>query len=176
MATMRIAFSYALLQSRRARAMVKVVALTELHLLTAYPEGRAFVDWLARVGRALKTYLLLDSQSARDLADMIALLEQILMAFCFQATGTTEQDAQAVLLGRPDPGPRLRAAMADLQVGQCVARDRHRRLTVMEFDRLTQWIADTLSTDAADDTPDPTPPGDAHAGADSGTDRHANHR
>jgi hypothetical protein len=39
----------------------------------------------------------------------------------------------------------------------------------MEFDRLTQWIADTLSTDAADDTPDPTPPGDAHAGADSGT-------
>ena len=121
MATMRIAFSYALLQSRRARAMVKVVALTELHLLTAYPEGRAFVDWLARVGRALKTYLLLDSQSARDLADMVALLEQILMAFCFQATGTTEQNAQAVLLGRPDPGPRLRAAMADLQVGQCVA-------------------------------------------------------
>ena len=42
---------YALLQSRRAEAMVKVVALTELHLLTAYPEGRAFVDWLARVGR-----------------------------------------------------------------------------------------------------------------------------
>ena len=157
MATMRIAFSYALLQSRRARAMVKVVALTELHLLTAYPEGRAFVDWLARVGRALKTYLLLDSQSARDLADMIALLEQILMAFCFQATGTTEQDAQAVLLGRPDPGPRLRAAMADLHVGQCVARDRHRRLTVMEFDRLTQWIADTLSTDAATTTPPPPP-------------------
>ena len=154
MATMRIAFSYALLQSRRARAMVKVVALTELHLLTAYPEGRAFVDWLARVGRALKTYLLLDSQSARDLADMVALLEQILMAFCFQATGTTEQNAQAVLLGRPDPGPRLRAAMADLEVGQCVGRDRHRRLTVMEFDRLTQWIADTLSTDADDDTPD----------------------
>ena len=138
MATMRIAFSYALLQSRQARAMVKVVALTELHLLTAYPEGRAFVDWLARVGRALKTYLLLDSQSARDLADMVALLEQILMAFCFQATGTTEQDAQAVLLGRPEPGPRLRAAMAALEVGQCVGRDRHRRLTVMEFDRLTQ--------------------------------------
>ena len=35
MATMRIAFSYALLQSRRARAMVKVVALTELHLLAS---------------------------------------------------------------------------------------------------------------------------------------------
>ena len=169
MATMRIAFSYAMLQSRRARAMVKVVALTELHLLTAYPEGRAFVDWLARVGRALKTYLLLDSQSARDLADMIALLEQILMAFCFQATGATEQDAQAVLLGRPDPGPRLRAAMADLHVGQCVARDRHRRLTVMEFDRLTQRIADTLSTDAADDTPDTPPPGDTHPARDAGT-------
>src|SRR6185436_13704872 len=103
---------------------------------------------------ALKTYLLLDSQSARDLADMVALLEQILMAFCFQATGTTEQNAQAVLLGRPDPGPRLRAAMATLKVGQCVGRDRHRRLTVMEFDRLTQWIANTLSTDADDDTPD----------------------
>ena len=123
MATLRIAFSYALLQSRRARAMVKAVALTELHLLTAYPEGRAFVDWFARVGRALKTYLLLDSQSARDLADMVALLEQILMAFCFQATGTAEQNAASRAAGRPDPGPRLRAAMAGLQVGQCVARD-----------------------------------------------------
>jgi hypothetical protein len=102
---------------------------------------------------------------------MIALLEQILMAFCFRATGATEQDAQAVLLGRPDPGPRLRTAMADLQVGQCVARDRHRRLTVMEFDRLTQWIADTLSTDAADDTADPTPQPqrDGQTGSDAGT-------
>ena len=25
----------------------------------------------------------------------------------------------------------------------------------MEFDRLTKWIADTLSTDADDDSPDP---------------------
>jgi len=70
-------------------------------------------------------------------------------------------------LGRPDPGPRLRAAMADLHVGQCVARDRHRRLTVMEFDRLTQWIADTLSTDAADDTDATTSEQHAPAGHDA---------
>jgi hypothetical protein len=152
MATMRVALAFALHQSRQVRQLKKAVALPELHLLTRYPEGRQFVDWLCRVGRALQTFVLLDSQSALDLAQIPALVEQIVMAFCFRATTTAEQDAQGTLIGRPHPGPELRAALTTLGTGQCVAMDRHRRLTTLEFDRLTTWLADTLNTDP--DNPD----------------------
>ncbi|GLZ28146.1 hypothetical protein Lesp02_03360 [Lentzea sp. NBRC 105346] len=150
--TFRLALSYALLQSRHIREIPKVVALTELHLITGYPEGKSLIEWLARVGRALKTYLLLDSQSAQDLAQITALIEQLVMSFAFEATGKAEQDAQAVLLHRPNPGPRLRAAQAALGPGQCVVRDRYNRLGLISFDRLTEWIATTLSTDAGEDS------------------------
>ncbi|WP_436501811.1 ATP-binding protein [Actinokineospora sp. HUAS TT18] len=150
-ATFRMALSYALHQSRRVRELKKLVALTELHLITGYPEGRAFVEWQARTGRALQVWLLLDSQSARDLAGMTGLIEQLVMSFAFRATTRDEQDAQAVLLGRAEPGPRLRHMQSQLRTGQCVMRDRHGRLAPIEFDRLTQWIADALSTDAGED-------------------------
>lgn len=150
--TFRVSLGYALMQSRNVRELPKLVALTELHLITGYPEGRAFVEWLARVGRALKTYLLLDSQSAQDMALMTGLIEQLVMSFAFEATGTAEQDAQAVLLRRPEPGPRLRQAQAFLGPGEAVMRDRHNRLGLVAFDLLTEWIAETLSTDAGEDS------------------------
>jgi hypothetical protein len=164
MATLRVALAYALHQSRRVRELKKVVALPELHLLANYPEGLQFIEWLCRVGRALQTYVLLDSQSARDLAKHVALVEQILMAFCFRATTQVEQDAQGLLLGRPDPGPQLRDAMSSLGVGECVAMDRHRRLTVVQFDRLTIDIAARLSTDAGDDSAELVTPFTARSG------------
>lgn len=165
--TFRMALSYALHQSRRVREMKKLVALTELHLVTGYPEGRAFVEWLARTGRAMQVWLLLDSQSARDLAGMTGLIEQLVMSFAFRATTRDEQDAQAALLGRPDPGPRLRLMQSALRTGQCVMRDRHGRLAPIEFDRLASWIADALSTDAGEDTPDtPVDPADKEPATD----------
>lgn len=156
MATFRTSLAYALHQSRHQPEIPKWVCLTELHLLTAYPEGKAFVEWLARAGRALKLGLFLDSQSATDLAGIPGLVEQILCSFAFRADGRAEQDAQAALLHRPEPGPQLRAAQAGLGTGQCVVRDRDNQLGVMAFDRLTRWIAETLSTDAGLDTGDYT--------------------
>jgi len=152
--TFRVSLSYALQQSRRVRQLKKLVALTELHLITGYPEGKAFVEWIARTGRALQVFQLLDTQAAADLADVTALQEQLVMSFAFQATGRAEQDAQAILLGRPEPGPRLRHAQATLSTGQCVMRDRYGRLSLVEFDRLTGWIAQSLATDAGEDSVD----------------------
>ena len=152
MTAFRVALQYALQVSRTVRELKKLVALTELHLITSTDEGRAVVQWLARTGRALQTWLLLDSQAAADLAAVTGLVEQLVMSFAFRAVGRTEQDAQAALLGRPEPGPRLRAAQAGLATGQCVMRDRHGRLGLIEFDRLTSQIATALSTDAGEDT------------------------
>ncbi|TDQ00600.1 ATP-binding protein [Labedaea rhizosphaerae] len=154
--TFRMALSYGLQQSRNVRALKKLVALTELHLITGYPEGKAFVEWLARTGRALQVWLLLDTQAAHDLAQLTGLTEQLVMSFAFRAVSTAEQDAQAALLGRPEPGPRLRQMQRSLSTGQCIMRDRNGRLAPVQFDRLTQWIANALSTDAAEDTADAT--------------------
>ncbi|MFE9751019.1 ATP-binding protein [Saccharothrix saharensis] len=154
MTTFRTSTAYALMQSRHVRELIKLVALTELHRITAYPEGRSLVQWLARTGRALKTYLLLDSQSAIEMAAIEGLVEQLVMSAAFEALGQEEQRAQAVLLHRPDAGPRLRQAQGMLGPGECVMRDRHNRLGLVAFDRLTEWIADTLSTDAAEDSAD----------------------
>lgn len=154
MTTFRVALHYALQQSRNVRHLKKLVALTELHLITGYPEGKAFVEWLARTGRALQTWLLLDTQAAVDLAELTGLIEQIVMSFAFQASGRAEQDAQAVLLHRPEPGPRLRQMQASLGTGDCIMLDRNGRIAPVHWDLMAVWIQDALSTDAADDVND----------------------
>jgi hypothetical protein len=165
--TFRVALHYALQQSRTVRQLKKLVALTELHLITGYPEGKAFVEWLARTGRALQTWLLLDTQAAVDLAGLTGLIEQVVTSFAFQASGAAEQDAQAVLLRRPEPGPRLRQMQAGLGTGDAIMADRTGRIAPIHWDLMTAWIRDALSTDAADDTADPAGPSPSDAdGAD----------
>lgn len=164
MTTFRVALHFALQQSRNVRQLKKLVALTELHLITGYPEGKAFVEWLARTGRALQTWLLLDTQAAVDLAELTGLIEQIVMSFAFQASGRAEQDAQAVLLHRPEPGPRLRQMQASLGTGDCIMLDRDGRIAPIHWDLMAVWIQDALSTDAADDTGDHTADDEAGGG------------
>lgn len=165
MTTFQVSMAYAMQQTRQARELKKIVALTELHLITGYPEGRGFVDWIARAGRALQIWQLLDTQSAQDLAELPALIEQTVMSFAFQADGEVEQNAQAALLRRPEPGPQLRGAQANLATGQCLVRDRSGRVGIMEFDRLTRDIADQLDTAAETTTT-------AHTFATNGHDGH----
>jgi hypothetical protein len=157
--TFRVSLNYALQQSRNVRQLKKLVSLTELHLITGHPEGRAFVEWLARTGRALQTWLLLDTQAAADLAELTGLVEQVVMSFAFRADGRTEQDAQAALLKRPDPGPRLRHMQAALGTGDSIMLDRHGRLAPVHWDLMAAWIKEALSTDAADDTDEDAPDG-----------------
>ncbi|MFC4859189.1 ATP-binding protein [Actinophytocola glycyrrhizae] len=167
MTTFRVALHYALQQSRNVRHLKKLVALTELHLITGYPEGKAFVEWLARTGRALQTWLLLDTQAAADLAVLTGLIEQIVMSFAFQANGKAEQDAQAVLLHRPEPGSRLRTMQASLSTGDCIMLDRSGRIAPIHWDLMTAWIRDALSTDATEDTDTAKDTEDAEHGQDA---------
>jgi hypothetical protein len=168
MTTFRVALHYALQQSRNVRQLKKLVALTELHLITGYPEGKAFTEWLGRTGRALQTWLLLDTQAAVDLADLTGLIEQIIMSFAFQASGRAEQDAQAVLLHRPEPGPRLRQMQAGLGTGDCIMLDRNGRIAPVHWDLMAVWIQAALSTDAEDDTADTDKETDDGTGQDTG--------
>jgi hypothetical protein len=168
--TFRVSLNYALQQSRTVRQLKKLVALTELHLITGYPEGKSFVQWLARTGRALQTWLLLDTQAAVDLADITGLAEQIVLSFAFRADGRVEQDAQAALLKRPDPGPRLRQMQASLGTGDCIMLDRHGRLAPIHWDLMTAWIHQVLSTDPDEDTEDTEGTAQGQAAVDTAVD------
>lgn len=149
--TWRMVMAYAMSQSRHLPNVPKWLALTELHLLTGTPEGRSFVSYIARAGRALRLGQILDSQAARDLADISGLVEQIVISLAFRADGETEQQAQAELLHRPVLGDRLHTALAGLSIGEAVIRDRNNNLGIVAFDLLTTEIAEALNTNAAVD-------------------------
>jgi hypothetical protein len=150
--SLTMAFAFAMEQSRTRRSLKKLVVLPELHRITGLDRGIALVAHLARMGRALQTYQLLDTQGAADLVRVPQLTEQVVMAFAFRGSTEAEQRAQATLLRRPDPGPVLMGTLASLDRRECVMSDRYNRLGVMEFDLLTPEIERDLDTAAAEDT------------------------
>ncbi|NUW02902.1 ATP-binding protein [Streptomyces sp. CAI 127] len=86
---------------RDLRGMRKVLAVPEVHVLTATRQGQAFLSYIARVGRALGTALLLDSQDAVALARIVGVVEQLRTVVGFQLTTEEEQNALCGLLGLP---------------------------------------------------------------------------
>ncbi|MFI6143401.1 ATP-binding protein [Streptomyces griseus] len=86
---------------RDLRGMRKVLAVPEVHVLTATRQGAAFLSYIARVGRALGTALVLDSQDALALSRIVGVVEQLRAVVGFQLTTEAEQDALCGLLGLP---------------------------------------------------------------------------
>lgn len=83
----------------KLREMQKVVAIPEVHRLTASEDGADFLDQLSRMGRALGANLVIDTQDATSLETMTGVLEQIRGFFCFQLLSPAQQDAAARILG-----------------------------------------------------------------------------
>lgn len=138
-------FDYANYMAARVRGIPKLVALTELHLVTGFDWGRGFVGRTARVGRALDNSLLLDTQAVLELIGIEGLLDQVSAAYCFRVDTDAEADAQALLLGL-NPEPMVRARQKGWLPGECEARDRHRRVAPVQFDYLDTGIAEALDT------------------------------
>lgn len=86
---------------RDLRGMRKMLAVPEVHVLTATRQGMAFLSYIARVGRALGTSLVLDTQDAVALSKIVGVVEQLRTVVGFQLTTEAEQDALAQLLGLP---------------------------------------------------------------------------
>ncbi|MFI9194239.1 ATP-binding protein [Streptomyces californicus] len=86
---------------RDLRGMRKVLAVPEVHVLTATRQGAAFLSYIARVGRALGTALVLDTQDAVALSRIVGVVEQLRTVVGFQLTTEEEQNALCGLLGLP---------------------------------------------------------------------------
>ncbi|WP_411078264.1 ATP-binding protein [Streptomyces sp. cmx-10-25] len=144
------------------RGMRKLVAVPEVHVLTATKEGAAFLEYVARVGRALSTALVLDTQDPETLAALVGVVEQLSVVVGFQLTHPAQQDALAELLGLP-PGPHTRRLIqaiglhsnGEIRHGHAIVRDRRFQCATVQWDVPTLELLELLST-----TPKPDDPGD----------------
>ncbi|MGW3377410.1 ATP-binding protein [Streptomyces hydrogenans] len=145
------------------RGLRKVVAVPEVHILTATKEGASFLEYLARVGRALSTALVLDTQDPQSLSALVGVVEQLTTVVGFQLTQHAQQDALAELLNLP-PSPYTRALIqsigltptGEIRHGHAIIRDRRFNSATAQWDIPTTELLDLLSTTPKPDT-DPAP-------------------
>ncbi|MFJ3182428.1 ATP-binding protein [Streptomyces sp. NPDC086796] len=159
LALMRGLIAYALSTSARAdlRNLPKVVAIPEVHVLTGTDDGRRFLDYIARTGRALDTSLAIDTQDPKSLMGLDGVLEAITTVCAFEQSTKAQQDAMAELLRLPQSdstrallhgvGKDLRG---DIRHGHCIVRDRRDRVATMQWDMPSSELRDALSTNPKD--------------------------
>ncbi|MFI1621867.1 ATP-binding protein [Streptomyces lydicus] len=135
------------------RGLRKLVAVPEVHVLTATREGAAFLDYIARVGRALSTSLLVDTQDCDALLKLVGVIEQLSTIYGFQLTSEPQQDALAALLKLP-VGPHTRRLIQSIGVtrdgsirhGHCIALDWRERAATMQWDIPSLGLMKMLDT------------------------------
>ncbi|MFC9825250.1 ATP-binding protein [Streptomyces erythrochromogenes] len=143
------------------RTLAKVIMVPEVHVLTGTVQGRHFLDYIARVGRALGVRFGLDTQDATGLLLLPGVIEQLAMVIGFQLTSAPQQDALAELLGLPvckETRERIRS-LADgdgdeTRHGHSITRDQRFGAAAVQWDVPTAELLDLLDTSprAAEDT------------------------
>ncbi|MEV7418979.1 ATP-binding protein [Streptomyces sp. NPDC089919] len=138
---------------RDLRGLRKAVCIPEVHVLTATREGAAFLGYIARVGRALATSLLLDTQDPESLLRHVGVVEQLTTVVGFQLTTADQQDALADLLGLPrDRHTRALIHSIGLQAdgeirhGHSIVRDRRFAAATVQWDIPSTTLHHLLDT------------------------------
>ncbi|MFF2548371.1 ATP-binding protein [Kitasatospora sp. NPDC058063] len=156
-----LAFGVTTAGRRDLRGLRKLVAVPEVHVLTATREGSAFLSYISRVGRALGTSLLLDTQDPESLARLTGVVEQLTTVAGFQLTTASQQDALAELLGLPvDRHSRALIRSVgllpdgEIRHGHCIIRDRRDQAATVQWDipswELRQWLDTSPKATAGD--------------------------
>ncbi|MEH6375913.1 ATP-binding protein [Streptomyces sp. KLMMK] len=148
-----LAYGISMAGRKDLRGLRKVVAVPEVHVLTATREGSSFLQYIARVGRALHTALVVDTQDPESLASLTGLVEQMTTVFGFQLTTPEQQDAMSALLDLPK-GEHTRQLIQAIGVdvtqeirhGHCIMRDRRFSSATVQFDVPSMEMLELLST------------------------------
>ncbi|MFD8633745.1 ATP-binding protein [Streptomyces sp. NPDC059533] len=135
------------------RTMAKLLLVPEVHVMTGTPQGRHFLTYVSRVGRALGVHLDLDTQDATGLLALVGVVEQLVRVVGFQLTTIPEQDALGELLGLP-PGPQTRELIRSLGIGpngevrhgHSIIRDHRFGAACTQWDIPTAELLDMLDT------------------------------
>jgi hypothetical protein len=156
-----IAYALATASSRDLRLLRKLVAIPEVHVLTATPQGRSYLEYIARVGRAWNTSLVLDTQDPASIVDLPGLIEQLTTVWGFQLTTADQQDALARLLDLPVDAHTRQLIRAigiapdgSVRHGHAIMRDHRFRSATVQIDIPSAELAQTLSTTPTAPAPD----------------------
>ena len=148
-------FAMSVSSNESLRAMRKLVAVPEVHILMRAINGVAFLDQLARIGRAFNTGLAYDTQDCTSIADMPGLVEQLQGVRIFQFTSEEQQNAAAKLLGLPvnaETRAMIRSLADDpesdqLRKGRALVRDWREEVARVQFDFPSERVRALMSTD-----------------------------
>ncbi|MFF9908794.1 ATP-binding protein [Streptomyces olivaceus] len=147
------------------RTLRKAVCVPEVHVLTATREGASFLEYIARVGRALSTALVLDTQDPESLSKLVGVIEQLTTVVGFQLTNAAQQDALAEMLGLPS-GKHTRDLIqaiglnpdGEIRHGHAIVRDRRFNCATVQIDIPTAELLKLLdTTPRADPEPEAAP-------------------
>ncbi|MEV5374884.1 ATP-binding protein [Streptomyces nondiastaticus] len=148
-----LAYGISMAGRKDLRGLRKVVAVPEVHVLTATREGSSFLQYIARVGRALHTALVVDTQDPESLASLTGLVEQMTTVFGFQLTTPEQQDAMAALLDLPKGAHTRQLIQAigvdvtqEIRHGHCIMRDRRFSSATVQFDVPSLEMLQLLNT------------------------------
>ena len=149
-------FALAMSSSKALRAMRKTVAVPEVHILLRATGGAAFLDQIARMGRAFNTSLVYDTQDCTSILGLPGLVEQLQGVRVFQLTTKAQQDAAAELLGL-EPSEQTRARILALArdetdirkvaKGRALVRDWRDQVAEVQFTFPSRTVQALLSTD-----------------------------
>ena len=139
---------------REFRGRPKVVIVPEVHLLTKTPDGAGFLDYIARVGRALGASLVLDTQDPASILKLPGLVEQITTLFAFSLRSKEQVDSLLELLGRPQTAPyqalvrgiNTAANGKNIRHGHCIMRDRWDEVATVQIDIPSEKVEAQLRT------------------------------
>lgn len=140
------------------RRLPKLVGLPEVHMITALQDGRSFLSFIARLGRALGGSLAIDTQDPESIASITALVEQITTVFGFAQISKPQQQAMAslLLLDPEDPAilNRIRRINSrpdgSIRHGHCIMRDHMDDAATIQIDMPSYEVMKMLSTNPDD--------------------------
>lgn len=138
------------------RGVSKLVGLPEVHMITSTEDGASFLDYIARLGRALNGSLVIDTQDGRSIADVTGLVEQIVTVFAFQQRTKDQQQAalELVNLDPDDAGNRQLIASinnsrsGDVRHGHCIMRDQRSDVGTVQLSPPSDAVRLMLDTSA----------------------------
>lgn len=140
--------------SKELRQMRKLVAVPEVHLMLKAYGGPAFLESIARMGRAFDASLAIDTQDCTSIAEMDGIIEQLQGVRVFRLTSEKQQDAAAKMLGM-DPSAQLRSVISSLAYaeaddtlhkGLALVMDWRGEVATVQYDYPSAHIANVMST------------------------------
>ena len=142
-ATLTLIAAYVLRLISADRSRHKIVLLDEGWFLLASPQGRAIIDRLVRLGRALNATVLISTQRTADLGPLTDLIGIYLI---FGQDSDAEAKRALSLIGLDPDSRELVGLLRGMRKGRCLMRDLDGRIGEVQIDLVDPRLLAALQT------------------------------